>query len=195
MSQLWFKFKMKGWCLMNKVLASFKGFWEKIKRVKHIEIYLTIIVALIIIAIYLSSLGLGSSKQTSTNDKNNSNSPTTFSTSAEYVDYLENKLDNVLSSVQGASNVNVIITLESGFEYEYATEEETKQTSSGSVTTTKLVLVDGKPVVVKEYYPTIKGIVVVAKGAQDVKVKMDILTLIQTVIEVENAKITILAGN
>lgn len=180
---------------MNKITNSLKSFWEKVKKIKHIEIYLTVIVALIIIAIYISSLGLGSNKQVSTNDKTNENSPTTFSTSAEYVDYLENKLDNVLASVKGASNVNVVITLESGFEYEYATEEETKQTSSGSITTTNLVLVDGKPVVVKEYYPKIKGIVVVAKGTEDVKVKMDILTLIQTVVEVDNAKITILAGN
>ncbi len=180
---------------MNKISTSLKSFWERIKKVKHIEIYLTVIFALIIIAIYLSSLGLGKSKASSNIDNNNPENIVTFSNSAEYTHYLENKLDNVLSSVKGASNVNVIITLESGFEYEYATEEETKQTGQGTITTTKLVLIDGKPVVVKEYYPTIKGIVVVAKGAEDVRVKMDLINLIQTVVEVQSANITILAGN
>ncbi len=179
---------------MNKLTSSLKSLWDRLKKIKHIEIYLTVIFALIIIAIYLSTLGIGGGKATST-DNNNENSTNTFSSSAEYVNYLENKLDNVLSSVKGASNVKVIITLESGFEYQYATEEETKQTSTGTITTTKLVLVDNQPVVVKEFYPTIKGIVVVAKGADDIKVKMDILNLLQTVLEVDNANITILAGN
>ncbi len=177
---------------MNKTENFLKIFWDKLKKIKHIEIYIAIIAALIIIAIYLSSFG-GKGKQTSTDD-NSQISQETFSTSAEYVVYLENKLDSVLSSVKGASETKVIITLETGFEYDYATKEEIKQTSSGTITTTSLVLIDGKPVITKEYYPKIKGIVVVAKGVEDVKVKMDILTLIQTVIEVDNAKITILAG-
>lgn len=175
-------------------MNNIKLLWDRIKKIKHIEIYFTIVVALIIIAIYFSSVGLSKSRSTD-GDNLQQSSPVEFSSSAEYVQYLENKLDTVLSSVKGAGNVHVIITLASGFEYTYATEEETVQSSQGSVTTSKFVLVDGKPVVTEEHYPKIKGIVVVAKGAEDVSVKMNLLAVIQTVIEVDSANITILAGN
>ena len=174
-------------------MNNIKMLWDRIKKIKHIEIYFTIVVALIIIAIYFSTISFKSEDKKV--DNISQNSPLVFSTSSEYVDYLENKLEYVLSSVKGTSNVSVMVTLQSGFAYDYATEEETLKTSDGSKTTTKLVLVDGQPVIVEEHYPIIKGIVVVAKGAEDIGVRMNILSLIQTVIDVDNASIQILAGN
>lgn len=176
-------------------MNNLKLLWDKIKKIKHIEIYIAVFAALLILIIYLSSVGLGSSGKPVTSDNNNQNSTNEFASSAEYVTYLENKLTNVLSSIKGTSNVKVIITLENGFGYKYVTEEETLQTNEGTQTTSKLVLVNGKPVVEQEYYPSIKGVVVVAKGADDVTIKMNILSIIQTVIDVDNSQITILAGN
>ena len=174
-------------------MNSLKTLWDRLKKIKHIEIYIAIVAALIIIAIYLSSLSFGGKDEQS--DNNSQNSPLVFSTSAEYVDYLENKLEYVLSSIKGTGSASVMVTLESGFAYDYATEEETLKTSEGSKTTTKLVLVDGQPVIVEEHFPVIKGIVVVAKGAEDIGVRMNILNLIQTVVNVDSASITILAAN
>jgi stage III sporulation protein AG len=55
-------------------------------------------------------------------------------------------------------------------------------------------MVDGEPVIKEEIYPVVKGIVVVASGADDISVKLNILSIIQTVIEVDNSKINIFAG-
>ena len=105
---------------------------------------------------------------------------------------LENKLENVISQIEGTGNVDVVITLEKGFEYVYLTEEETRTSASGNTTTsTTVVMVDGQPVLIEELYPVIKGIVVVCAGADNVSVKMNIISLIQTVVNVNSSNISI----
>lgn len=155
---------------------------EKFKTSKKLQISLFILVVLVIIVCYFSSLFKHQDKQ---------QEPQDLSTSS-YVEYLESKLMQNLNNLEGVDNASVMITLESGFEYIYATDEEIKTTSTGTLTTTELVLVSGQPVIEKEIYPTIKGVVVVASGAKDVKVKLNILSVVQTVLEVSNDKITIL---
>lgn len=170
---------------LSKIIERF----SKLKKNKNFLVFIAVGLAVLIAIIYFSSL-LG------TNDKNSStkedNIETNFSTSEEYVIYLENKLENVISQVKGAGNVDVIVTLEKGFEYVYLTEEETKTSANGiTTTTTTVVMVDGEPVLTEEIYPIIKGIVIVSAGANDVAVKMNILTLIQTVVDVDSSKISI----
>ena len=46
----------------------------------------------------------------------------------------------------------------------------------------------------EEIYPVIKGIVVVADGADDIGTKMNIMTVLQTVIDIDNSKINIVSG-
>ena len=179
---------------MNSLSEKLHGFWDKLKKIKHIEIYIAVIFAVIVIAVYISSLG--GSKKTSDIPQNSTQESLTFSSSMEYAEYLENKLSVVLANVKGAGQVSVALTLLDGFEYIWATETETKKTADGGqVTTSKVVIIDGKPVLEKEIYPKIKGVVVTATGANDVGVRLNLLSALQTVIEVENQNITILAGN
>ena len=171
----------------------FKCLYQRLKKVKHIEIYLAVGLALIIGCIYFLSFP---SKQDDDAKTQIDNVSATFDSSSEYIDYLENKLESVITRVKGVGNVDVVLTLEKGFEYVYATEEETKTTSSGtSVTSHTIIMVDGQPVIQEEIYPIIKGIVVIAQGAENLDVKMNILSILQTVIEVDNSKINIMAGN
>ncbi len=177
---------------MSNIKEKFTKIFNRLKQVKHIEIYLALIVGLIVCGVYFIGFN---NKKTSTNisSTKNDNNELNFSSSQEYVTYLENKLESVITNVKGISGANVVITLEKGFEYIYVTEEETSITSNGTkLTKINVVMVDGQPVVKEEIYPKIKGVVVVAKGVNDVNVKMNILSLIQTVIEVENSKINIL---
>ena len=172
---------------------SLNKIWIKIKSVKHIEIIIAVVVALLVCLIYFSFFG-GSKKN---DDKISQNSTDEYSTITEYVDMLENKLCNVLSKISGVGNVNVIITVQSGFSYEYATDTETKTSVSGStettITTQTVILVSGEPLISREIYPTIKGVVVVAEGAENIAVKLNILTAVETVLDVDENNITILA--
>ncbi len=180
---------------MDNIQEKLHSFWDRLKKIKHIEIYIAVIFAVIIIGIYLSTLG-SPTKSDSGPGQNSTETSTTFSSSQEYAEYIENKLVNVLASVKGAGQVKVILTLEDGFEYIYAKEEETKVSADGGkVTTSNIVLIDGKPVLEKEVYPQVKGVVVTASGADDVSVRLNLLSALQTVIEVASQNITILTGN
>lgn len=173
-------------------MSKIKSFFEKFKKIKHIHIYVAVLVGIVICLIYFCSFTSGKKKP----DNTDNNSTENYGTSVEYIDFLENKLSNVLSKVSGVGKVEVIITLESGFTYEYATDTETKTMVSGgtetTVTTETVILVSNEPVIVKEIYPKIKGVVVVADGAKDVSVRLNILTAVETVLEVDRNNITIL---
>jgi len=180
--------------MTSKIKDKFRILFERIKKVKHFEIYIAVGLAIIIAVIYFSFLKAPSQNKDTNNKIDNVSS--NFSSSGEYIDYLENKLENVITLVKGAWNVEVVVTLEKGFEYVYATEEETRTTANGTtITTSNIVMVNGKPVIKEEIYPVVQGIVIVASGANNVSVKMDILSIVQTVIEIENSKINIYAGN
>ena len=174
--------------MKNKFWTSIKEFALKLKKSKNFYLYVAIGLAVLIAVIYFSSF-LTSSPSPSTNDDTLSENLTA---SEEYVASLENKLENVISQIEGTGNVDVVITLEKGFEYVYLTEEETRTSASGNTTTsTTVVMVDGQPVLIEELYPVIKGIVVVCAGADNVSVKMNIISLIQTVVNVNSSNISI----
>lgn len=172
---------------MNKL----KSVLEKIKNMRNKHILIALVVGLVLCVFYFSFL------TPTENDTNTDNSTQQTTSAEEYVDMLENKLSNVLANISGVSSCNVIITLESGFNYVYATDTETKTTISGSnetsITTETVILVSNEPIVVKEIYPAIKGVVVVANGAEDFSVKMNILSAVETVLDVDRNNITILS--
>ena len=124
--------------------------------------------------------------------KSSNSSDAEPSDSSSYVSYLENKLKTALVNIEGVDNVSVTITLQSGFEKIYAMEEQSKTTASGTVITSSLVLVSGEPVLVKEIYPVIKGVVIITSSAKDIGTRLNILSATQTILEITNDKITIL---
>ena len=139
---------------------------EKLKNIKHIEIYITAIFAIILILIFFSSTG--SKKSTTSYSKSNASSQTTITS---YIDNMETKLENILSQVQGASNVSVMVTMDM------------------SNTTLK------ENVIETNTFPNIKGIVIVAKGVENTMVKMNILKAVQAVIDISSGRIEILSSN
>ena len=146
--------------------------------------------------IYISTLG----------SKTDSQVDTTSLTTEEYATFLENKLSSVLSNVQGAGKVNVMVTLECGIEYVYATESEevTNTTTSDSNTTTKTTVTEnilfvtssGKsvPVVLKENLPKVSGVIVVAYGASNIAVRMELMNAVTSLLGVDAENVQILVG-
>lgn len=178
--------------MISKVKDKIIEVWQKIKKIKHIEIYIAIALAVIIGGVYFAKVSNKPKEDTTSNDMIITN----FSSSQEYATFLENKLENVLNEIQGAEDVNVMLTIDKGFEYVYLTEEETRTTSNGTqVTSTNVVLIDGKPVIIQEIYPTIKGLLVLVKGSNEVNTRLNIISAIQTVIDIDASKINILSAN
>ena len=169
---------------MNRITQTIKKLGEKLKENKRTFVIITTILLLLIFCLLL--FNNYSSKNESSNNSSNDYS------NYEYSNYLENKLQQSLQNIENIGNVSVTITFDGGVEYVYAQEEEVKTTTTGTITSSSLVLVSGKPVLVKEVYPKINGVVIIASGAKNIKVKMDILKAVQTVLDVSNDKITIL---
>ena len=171
-------------------------FLQKLKNIKHVEVIIIAIFFVVLAVIFFSN------KTTSKTSSIESESLTV----EQYQEQLEFKLENVLSKIEGAGSVSVMITLNGGISYEYATESE-EVTTSSSVTngtntkttvTEKVVIVsvNGKstPLVVREIYPDVSGVVVVSSGASNVAVKLNILSAVQTLLGVPDGNIEILIG-
>lgn len=173
-------------------------FIEKLKSIKHIEVIIIVIFVAILLIIYFSTFK-SSSSQTTTKTSNY--------TTEEYANYLEEKLSTVLCHIKDAGKVNVMITLECGIEYIYATntEETTTSSTTGQTTTTKIeknqdvimVSVSGKssPIVLKENLPKVNGVIVVASGAKDIGVRLELQKAVKALLEISEDKIEILIGN
>ena len=130
-------------------------------------------------------------------------------TGRSYEEALESKLAYLLSQVRGAGNVSVNVVLESSGSIEHAKNivKETKTVqekdhSGGNRTTTEikeseqiLVSKEGgidRPVMVREHKPVIKGVLVVADGAQDSAVKANLTRAVETGLGIPSYKITVL---
>ena len=134
------------------------NFIAKIKTNKTMQYGLIIILAVISLLVLFGGF-----------DTKNKNLQSNSSTE-NYVTSLEERLSNSLSKVDGAGKVSVVITVESGMETVLASEKITNQTSTGKEIIEKPILVNGKTVVLKELYPKISGVLIVAEGAKNVAV-------------------------
>lgn len=149
-----------------------KVFFKKIKP----EYIMIVAAALIVLVLFCTSFTKNeASKEYSVND---------------YVTMLENKLSDRLSELDGAGKVKVIISVKSGLRSEIATEKQVSGIGGG--TTETPVLISGKPLILGEIYPEICGVIIMAKGADNIKVKLSLITAAQTFLDVTGDKIQVL---
>lgn len=128
---------------------------------------------------------------------------------ADYENIYETQLGDILASVVGVGEVEVMVNLESTPELvvaqntnnrsstnqemdkDKATRNQNDQTKDAEV-----VIVQGgkqdQPVIVKTLKPRVRGVLVVAKGADNIQVKAWITEAVQKVLDVPAYKISIL---
>ena len=119
---------------------------------------------------------------------------------------LESKLQANLLQMEGAGKVEVSVSFSTGLKTEYArndnvTKRTSKQTdkTGGTQETTEVtqnnqvVMPSGssQPVMVMEDRPEIAGVLIIAEGARDAKVREGIHTAVQTLLSIPSAKITV----
>ena len=125
----------------------------------------------------------------------------------EYIEKLENKIENILSDMLGKTPVEVMITLESGTEYIYADETKvnadvTKDQSnlkleqSDSNHKTYIIVKDAegneKPLIVTEKKPVIRGVVVVCESGETPTVSSAVRLAVKSALNVDDEKICII---
>lgn len=158
-----------------------KNLFDKIKNIKGLEYIIIGVIALLMILIIFSDsiFSKGASESDGT---------------TEYVAALENRLENTLSRVKGAGKVSVAITVTGGNKTVIATDVTTVKNGGEIQMTETPVLVGGKVVVLGELFPEITGVLIVATGAENLSVKMNLAEAASTLLSIDSSKIRILTG-
>ena len=154
---------------------------ERIKNSKKVQYAAVIIISLIITIIFLISSFFSKSNVSETDDVD------------AYVNGLEKKLSKVLSEVKGVGNVSVIIKVDGGIETVIAKKTTTTENGGKIETEDTPILVNGKTVTLKELYPKISGVIIVAEGADNISVMKKIQQATISLLDVDINKIEILA--
>jgi stage III sporulation protein AG len=109
-----------------------------------------------------------------------------------YVAELEERLSNTLSKVKGAGKVSVVITVKSGIETVLAMNTTTTKTDNGIEVVETPIILNGKTVVLKEMYPEILGVLIVAEGADEISVLRKIQQATTSLLDINVNQIEIL---
>jgi len=136
---------------------------EKLKNIKHIEIYIAIIFIIILALIFMSNYNTIGTKQ---NNKISSELTVT-----DYVEGVEQNLEEILTNIEGVTNVKVMITLDM---------------SQADVVDSKINL---------NKFPNIKGVIITANGVSDTSTRMKVLHAVEAVLEITNGNIEILSSD
>jgi stage III sporulation protein AG len=170
------------------------------KKIQYVAILLVIVV---ILAIYFTSFGRSETPEETSSVQTQTQTADTNSVEARLMD--------TLSRIDGAGRVEVMITYESSAEIVPAisvdtqTSTTTDESENGSSTTTsentqsEIVTVSGSSgnnaLVLRENCPEVKGVLVIAEGADDIGVKLDLLNAVQTILSVGPDKVDVYKMN
>lgn len=152
-------------------------------------IIIVIIAAIIILA--FSDLSVFKPK----NQKNNSKTDEKISNtnSTEYIQQTESRLEETLQKINGAGKVTVFINLDSGGEKVLAADKKTKENiketdenSDKDYETEENIVLSGQsstqgPYITEELFPKPSGILVIAEGAGNEKIRLEIYESVKAI--------------
>jgi stage III sporulation protein AG len=181
------------------------GFWQKYIskwNIKSTGIYLVYgVLFLLALALYVVGSEAWRGKKEKATDK------IEYENAMEQHDKLEQKLSNILSSIRGAGNVQVLITYETGTEIVPAMSVNSDESIRDSITNgenntqrsvhtvTEPATIQGSgtqaPIILVEKEPTIRGVVIVAQGAADISVRLQLQRAVRAVTGISEDKIEV----
>ena len=92
------------------------------------------------------------------------------------VEHLEHKLSEILSRIEGAGNVSVMLTVKSGAERIYASDREMAERSEERELQEEMVLISTEAgesaVLIGQNYPVFQGALLVCEGGDDPLVRL-----------------------
>lgn len=128
-----------------------------------------------------------------------------------YCDVTEQRLEQILSQVEGVGRAQVMVTLENGIEYRYAADEKQSGDSvftyaSGSDSPSKVqekedreqsyILIgssgDRRPLVVTELSPRVRGVVVVCDGAKNPVIRQRVSQAVTTALGISSIQVCVI---
>ena len=117
-----------------------------------------------------------------------------------FVTNTENRLKNVLGFMKEIETIEVFVYVKSSEEIVYLKDQETTTNQTSNNTTVKETVVfskDGsssKAIVVVTKYPKIEGVLIVAGGSFDAKLKLKIIDAVSCILSIAPTNIEVLEG-
>lgn len=178
---------------MNEEKPKKKNFLEKIKKIKHLDIILTVLFIAIILLIYFSTFSISKDKPSTQNE---------ISLTSDFDNYKQSltyELEQLISAMKGVTSVKVMLYYNSSIEKQIAYDVNITTTASGEKIETKtpiLITNNGKEevVVLQEIMPEPESVVIVAGGAENANIKLEIIKLVETTFKISTSKIEVFAG-
>ena len=178
-----------------------KNLNEKDKKKIYSLLSLAVVCGIALIAMS----GLSQDKETSKENKDANQEIAADASQIASDSSLEKKLKSILSQIEGAGELDVMITFESSEEIQPAynsnsttekTQEKDAQGGERTVTTAtenKTMITSGSnsPIVIKTTEPKIKGVIVVSSGASNPTVKQNLYSATQTALQVSGHQVEI----
>ncbi len=155
-----------------------------------------ILIALGVLGILFILIASGNSNETAVPQ-------TTQDFCQEYVENLEQKLIHVVCEVSGAKECNVMITLKSGIEYVYATDEsantdvntqggDKKEQSEERITIVTDKQTGEKAVVITERYPQINGVAIICDAPDSPSLTLAVKNAAATALGIDSGKVCVI---
>ena len=186
---------------MGKTEEKFKRFADVLKNKKSMEVFIAIVVVAVIAGLFLS---FGTSDGDSGVD-------VTSASISEYAERTEKRLKEVLSAIDGAGKVEVMITYETGPEIVPVTDTtrqsnntessgetgvDSKTTENETIETVTVQQNSGLgAIVLTEKQPKVRGVIIIAEGADDIRVKIALQQAVKTVLDVSLTHIDVFTMN
>lgn len=180
---------------------------DKLEKMNNRDLVNNLFIFLIILIIFL--IGINILFGNRSKDEFEQDFPLESYSDYDYNTGLENRLIRILQKLKGVGNVDVMITLEDSIEKIPAsnitkTTESTRETDSeGGLreinredTNTQIVnSQSGSLITIKEVNPTIKGVIVVAEGAEDPIVLETLYEAVKTVLGINGNRVQIYSSH
>ena len=156
----------------------------RLKSVKHIELIAAGIAVAVMLVIYFGAKPFSGGGTQS--------EPSTVRAKEDYCQKIERELTETLSKMDGAGDTRVIVHWESSVEAVIAYITNISQ--NGTSSSPQVISGGGtqSPIVLKEIYPKAVGVVIMCRGASNVKVKLDIITAVSVLLDIKPDRIQVL---
>lgn len=121
----------------------------------------------------------------------------TIGQSAGYEETIKEEIKNMLESMEGISNVHVMVTFKSGKEkvLQEDSDSSTKENGDKSVKRTTVILNQNggdSPYVIQEIYPKIEGVAITASGVKVSDKSQEIVNMIAALFDIPVHKISVI---
>ena len=133
----------------------------------------------------------------------NNNEATQNNDESLYQNYtlkLEDKLEKIVSSIEGAGECKIMVTLDTGEENIYAKQsknqnenrdQSSKQTDEYEYVVLKSSSSTEEGMLLKVIEPNVRGVAIVCQGGDDPRIKENIISTVSAVLDIKTNKISI----